>query len=116
MRKENKSGVDKVVRSMLEIAKDRPQWQMEFSKYTEMYYESKMKPAFDTLWEFCSQTGMNPKKRINYVKNFQMQELMKEPAELRTSIRTVCDDEFNWALAEWNAHTAWKGSAEDYQA
>jgi hypothetical protein len=91
---------------MLEIAKDCPQRQTEFSKYTEMFYESKMKPAFDTLWDVCLHSGMDPKKCINYVKNFQMQALMKEPQELRTSIRTACEDEYNQALAEWNARTA----------
>jgi len=113
-RKENKSGVDKIVRDMLEIAKDRPQRRTEFSKYTEMFYESKMKLAFDTLWDVCLQSGMDPKKRISYVKNYQLQALMKEPQDVRTSIRTACDDEYNQALAEWNARTEWRGSAEDY--
>jgi hypothetical protein len=71
---------------MLAIAKDRPQKQTEFSKYTEMFYDTKMKPAFDTLWGACLHSGMDPKKRINYVKNFQTQALMKEPEDLRATI------------------------------
>ena len=101
---------------MLAIAKDRPQKQTEFSKYTEMFYETKMKPAFDTLWDACLQSGMDPKKRINYVKNFQTQALMKEPEDLRARIRATCEDEYQQALVEWGVRTAWNGTAEDYRA
>jgi hypothetical protein len=101
---------------MLAIAKDRPQKHTEFSKYMEMYYQTKMKPVFDTLQGTCLQSGMNPKKRINYVKNFQKQALMQELQDLRATIQAMCEDKYQQVLVDLGVRTAWNRTAKDYHA
>jgi hypothetical protein len=101
---------------MLEIADSRPRKKSELGVYSEMFYESKLKPAFDALWEGCLHNGFNPKQRINLVKKFTNEAWMKEPDDVKASIRARCEGDYAQAVLEWKARNEWTGSAEDFDS
>ena len=99
---------------MLEIANSCPRKKSELGMYSEMFYDSKLKPAFNTLWEECLHNGYNPKQRISHIKNFTKQAWMKEPDDVKSSIQAKCEEEYAQAVLNWKAHNDWTGSAEDF--
>ena len=99
---------------MLDIAKDRPREILDVDVYVEKYWESKLKPSFDALWEGCLRRTLDSKKRISEVRKHQREAWTKEPEELRLSIQQECKERNAKALAEWEARFKWTGSPEDY--
>jgi hypothetical protein len=101
---------------MLEIADTHPCKKTEIGMYSEMFFATKVKPAFDALWEGCLQSGFDLKHRINLVKKMTKEAWDKEPEDVKSSIWAKCEEEYAQAITDWKARNDWTGSAEDFDS
>jgi ATP-dependent helicase/DNAse subunit B len=108
--------VDEVIRSLLDISASRPRKKSELMLYSEMFYESKLKDQFDAMWKTCLQSGIPPKKRIHFIKQFTTECFSKESEELKMDIREKCERENNEALESWKGRMDWSATVESYEA
>jgi hypothetical protein len=101
---------------MIEIADSRPRKKTELGVYSEMFYRVKLKEAFNEMWESLLQNGTDPKQRVNLVRKFTHKAWMKEPEDVKASVRAKCKEDYEQAFQEWRARNEWTGSAEDFDS
>jgi hypothetical protein len=94
----------------------RPHKKTELTLYTELYWESKLKEGFNTMWAGCRHSGVPAKSRISFVKKYTAEHWAKESDELRREIAQRCESEHAEAMQAWKGRAEWKASAETYKA
>ena len=114
--KDDRDGVNEVIRSMIDMSADRPRKKTELAMYSEIYYESKLKAKFNEIWVGCLESGVATKQRVSWMKKYTTECWLKEPAELREEIRAKCDNKYAEELQAWKGRAEWSASPEVYQA
>jgi hypothetical protein len=114
-RKDDKAGVQEIIRCISNVGNNRPKRTTELSKYFELHWEDKIKPVFDALWEGCLLSGSCPKKRISFVKKFTAETWSKESDAFKATITAQCDEEYDQVLEEWRTRTNWVESPKSFE-
>jgi hypothetical protein len=80
-----------------------------------MFYESKLKPQFDVMWNACSHNGIPSKNRIRFVKQFMQENFLKESEAVKAMVRAKCEQEYAEAMEAWKARMDWSATPESYE-
>ena len=114
--KSDTQNVNSVLEAMLKMSKSRPTRKSDFIMYSEIYYESRVKPGFDAMWAACLLNGIPGKERINLWSKYTREHWSKEPKEIKDEVKKRSDEEFAAQMQEWKDRAEWTESPEAFDA
>ena len=104
-----------MLQSLIAMSVNCPHKKTELTMYMEMFWESKLKEGFNTMWSGCQQTGVPAKSQISFVKKYCAEHWASESEGLRREIAQKCETEHADAMEAWKGRAEWTGSAETYK-
>jgi hypothetical protein len=98
------------------MSRSRPRKKSELAVYSELFYDSKLKAGFDSMWSGCLKSGVPPQQRIGFIKRFTKESWTNETNDVKAEVQNKCEAEYAEALENWKGRTEWSGTPEGYQA